>query len=120
MMKRSIKNISIFLVGLFFLLNMQTFAITSDISSEAFDVESIVVNDNLNPMILRGYDDDVIYGYTITKRQSIPNFESEIRGYEIVRNGLRYRGTLYLKYTGGTAGDYYGTYEGDLYYYGRA
>lgn len=69
---------------------------------------------------LRGFDDDVIYGYRTTLRQSYPNFAKEIRGFEIVRNGLRFRGTLYFQYSGGTPGDYFGVYEGDLYFAGRA
>ena len=68
---------------------------------------------------VRGYDDDVIYDYTTTMRQSQPYFSNEIRGYEIIRNGLRYRGTLYFQYSVGNPGDYYGVYKGDLYFAGR-
>ncbi len=62
----------------------------------------------------------MIYGYRVEIRQSHPNFSQVIRGYEIVRNGLRFRGDLYFKYSGGTSGNYYGVYEGDLYFIERA
>lgn len=123
MNKNIIKKMSIMMAISFIFITMQTFACNinncaNDITKEGMEIqESKIIDTSIN---LRGFDDDVIYGYRTTLRQSYPNFAKEIRGFEIVRNGLRFRGSLYFQYSGGTPGDYFGVYEGDLYFAGRA
>lgn len=123
MKKNNMKKISILILVSFLLLTTKTFAASyeEDMLNSEMNYRVTVESENSTKQYFPlGYDDDVIYGYTLRVRQSYPNFAQVIRGYEITRHGLKFRGDLYFQYSGGSAGDYYGVYEGDLYYAGRA
>lgn len=82
-----------------------------------YEAQSLDIS-NIRPT---GYDDDVIYGYEYEKYNSDGVFAQSYPNFEIVRNGLRYRGTLYLVYTRSSGPNrWFGLYRGDLYFAGYA
>ena len=123
MKKKIIQKLSILMAISFVFIFVQTFACVDNNKMKNIENNKELKIEEIKKIAssikVRGYDDDVIYDYTTTMRQSKPYFSNEIRGYEIIRNGLRYRGTLYFQYSGGNPGDYYGVYKGDLYFAGR-
>lgn len=119
MLNKRIFPVAIASLSLITITFSQTFAEANNKAHYAKDYA--VQNSEISIIKPLGYDDDVIYNYEEKFYQSHGNFARVIPGYEIVRNGLRYRGTLYLVETRSSGSNsWYGIYRGDLYFVGNA